>query len=343
MSDALKPVLAKIADGKSLSMDDAEAAFGIIMSGEATESQIAALLMGMRIRGETIEEISGAVRAMRAKMLTISAPADAIDIVGTGGDGHGTYNISTGACMVVAGCGVPVAKHGNRAVSSMAGASDVLTALGVNLECDMALVAKSIAEAGVGFLLAPRHHSAMRFVVPVRAALGIRTIFNILGPMCNPAQVKRQLTGAFDRALIEPMAKTLSNVGCEAAWVVHGADGMDELTTTGATHVAQLRNGRVSTFEVTPEDAGLPRATLADLKGGDAANNARAIVALLDGEQGPYRDVVLLNAAASLIVAGKAADLKAGVAIAAAAIDDGHAKQALEKMVAITNSGGGGE
>lgn len=339
MSDGLKPTLAKIAEGKTLTMDEAEHAFGIIMAGEALEPQIAALLMGMRIRGETIEEISGAVRAMRAKMLTVKAPAGAMDIVGTGGDGHGTYNISTGACLVVAGCGVSVAKHGNRAVSSMAGASDVLTALGVNLDCDMALVEKSIADAHVGFLLAPRHHSAMRFVVPVRAALGIRTLFNILGPMCNPAQVKRQLTGAFDKALITPMAKTLSNVGCEAAWVVHGADGMDELTTTGATHVAQLKNGRVSTFEVTPEDAGLARAELADLKGGDAANNALAIRALLDGEKGPYRDVVLFNAAAALIVAGKANDLKAGVAIAAKAIDDGHAKEALDKMVAITNSG----
>lgn len=339
MSDDMKPILAKIADGETLSRAESEAAFGIIMSGEALEAQIGALLMGMRLHGETVDEISGAVSAMRAKMLTISAPEGAMDIVGTGGDGHGTFNISTGACLVVAGCGVSVAKHGNRAVSSLAGASDVLTELGVNLECEMKLVERSIAEAGVGFLLAPRHHSAMRFVVPVRAAMGIRTIFNILGPMCNPAQVKRQLTGAFDRNLIEPMARTLGNVGCEAAWVVYGADGMDEMTTTGITHVAELKGGMVTTFEVTPEDAGLERATLADLKGGDAATNAEAIRALLGGAPGPYRDVVLFNAAASLVVAGKAEDLKAGVALAAAAIDDGQARAALDKMVEITNSG----
>jgi anthranilate phosphoribosyltransferase len=339
MSDDLKPFLGKIADGETLSADESQAAFGIIMSGEALESQIGALLMGMRLRGESIDEISGAVRAMRSKMLTVSAPDGAMDIVGTGGDGHGTFNISTAACLVVAGAGVPVAKHGNRAVSSKSGASDVLTALGVDLECDMALVEKSIAEAGVGFLLAPRHHSAMRFVGPVRAAMGVRTIFNILGPMCNPAEVKRQLTGAFDRALIEPMARTLGNVGCEAAWVVHGADGLDEMTTTGTTHVAQLKAGEVTTFEVMPEDAGLARASLDDLKGGDAETNAAAIRALLDGETGPFRDVTLLNAAASLIVAGKADDLKAGVALAEASIDDGKALTALDSMVSITNSG----
>ena len=340
MSDDLKPILAQVADGQSLSAADAEKAFDIIMSGDALEAQIGAFLMALRVRGETVDEITGAVKIMRAKMLTVSAPAGAIDVVGTGGDGHGTYNISTGAAFVVAGAGVPVAKHGNRAVSSKSGAADVLTALGVNLDCNMALVEKSIAEAGIGFLMAPRHHSAMKYVVPVRGAMGVRTIFNILGPLSNPAGVKRQFTGAFDRAWIEPMARTLGNLGCEAAWVANGADGLDEMTTTGVTHVAALDGGDVRTFEVTPEDAGLPRASLDDLKGGDGDANAQAIHALLDGATGPYRDIVLLNAAASLVVAGKADDLKAGAAMAGAAIDDGKARAALDNLVTIKNSGG---
>ena len=339
MSDDLKPTLALVADGKSLSAADAATAFDTIMSGEATEPQIAAFLMALRVRGETVDEITGAATTMRAKALHVTAPEGAIDIVGTGGDGHNTLNISTGAAIVVAGCGVPVAKHGNRAASSTTGAADVLTTLGVNLDCDMALVEKAIAEAGIGFLMAPRHHSAMKYVVPVRQALGIRTIFNILGPLSNPAGVKRQFTGAFDRAWIEPMAAVLGNVGCDVAWVAHGSDGLDEMTTTGPTYVAAYEDGTVRTFEVTPEDAGLPRATLDDLKGGDGETNAAAIHALVDGAAGPYRDVVLLNAAASLMVAGTADDLKAGVAEAAAAIDDGKARAALDKLVEITNSG----
>ena len=338
MSDDLKPTLAKVADGESLSVEEAEAAFGVIMSGNATEPQIGAFLMALRVRGETVEEITGAVKTMRAKALTVEAPDGAIDVVGTGGDASGTYNISTGAALVVAGCGVPVAKHGNKAVSSKSGAADVLAALGVNLDADMALVEKSIREAGIGFLMAPRHHSAMRFVGPVRAALGIRTIFNILGPLSNPAGVKRQFTGVFDRKWAEPMARVLGNLGCEAAWVVHGSDGLDELTTTGPTFVAELKAGDVSTFEVGPSDAGLSEASADDLKGGDPADNAEAIRKLLDGKDGPFRDVVLLNAAASLIVAGQAGDLKNGVAKAAAAVDDGKARAALDKLVEITNS-----
>ncbi len=340
MSEDLKPILARVADGLALSEADAQKAFDIIMSGEAENSQMGALLMALRLRGEAVEEITGAVRAMRAKALMISAPDDAMDIVGTGGDGLGTYNVSTATALVVAGCGVPVAKHGNRAVTSKSGAADVLTALGVNLDCDMALVEKSIAEAGVGFMMAPRHHSAMKHVMPVRAAMGIRTIFNNLGPLSNPAGVKRQFTGAFDRAWIEPMAEVLGILGSETAWVVHGADGMDEMTTTDVTYVAALENGAVRTFEVTPEDAGLARATLEDLKGGDSTYNATAIRGLLDGEAGPYRDIVLMNAAASLMVAGKADNLKAGVALAAASIDDGKAREALEKLIEITNSDG---
>ena len=337
MSEDLKPLLAQLAKGGSLSSADAETAFDNIMSGESDNAQIGALLMALRVRGETVDEITGAVRAMRAKATRVSAPDEAMDIVGTGGDSLGTYNISTAAALVVAGCGVTVAKHGNRAVTSKAGASDVLASLGVNLECDMSLIERAIADAGIGFLMAPRYHSAMRHVVPVRASLGIRTIFNILGPLSNPAGVKRQFTGAFDRAWIQPMAQVLANLGSEAAWVVHGADGMDEITTTDITYVAALSDGKVQTFQISPEDAGIPRASLDDLRGGDAKYNAAAIEALVDGQDGPYRDIVLFNAAASLIVAGKAQDLKRGVSIAAQSIDEGAARKALEKMIEITN------
>ena len=337
MSEDLKALLIQLAEGVSLSSADAETAFDNIMSGEADNAQIGALLMALRVRGETVDEITGAVRAMRAKATRVSAPDEAMDIVGTGGDSLGTYNISTATALVVAGCGVTVAKHGNRAVTSKAGASDVLASLGVNLECDMSLIERAITDAGIGFLMAPRYHSAMRHVVPVRASLGIRTIFNILGPLSNPAGVKKQFTGAFDRAWIQPMAQVLANLGSEAAWVVHGADGMDEITTTDITYVAALSNGKVQTFQISPEDAGIPRASLDDLRGGDAKYNAAAIEALVDGQDGPYRDIVLFNAAASLIVAGKAEDLKRGVSRAAQSIDEGAARKALEKMIEITN------
>ena len=313
MSDEMKPILNKVADGRALSADEAEAAFGIIMSGEATPAQIAGFLMALRVRGETVDEITGAVRTMRAKMDTIEAPAGAMDVVGTGGDGSGTYNISTGTAFVVAGAGV-------------------------NLDAPFPQIEQSIREAGIGFMMAPRHHSAMRFVGPVRVEMGVRTIFNILGPMSNPANVKRQFTGVFSPAWLRPMAETLANLGCEAAWVVHGADGLDEMSTTGATQVVALEAGKIRDFEVTPEDAGLPRATLDDLKGGDPMANAEAIRSLLQGEPGPYRDIVLLNAAASLMVAGKTDDLKQGVALAAKSIDEGAAQAALDKLVAITNA-----
>ena len=337
MSDDLKPLLAKVADGASLTVDEAETAFTIIMSGQATEAQIGAFLMALRVRGETVDEITGAVRTMRAKALAVKAPEGAIDVVGTGGDGSGTYNISTAAAIVVAGSGVPVAKHGNKALSSKSGAADVLTALGVNIDADLSLVERAIAEAGIGFLMAPRHHSAMKYVGPARVEMGTRTIFNLLGPLSNPAGVTRQFTGVFARDWIEPMANVLNNLGCEAAWVVHGSDGLDEMTTTGPSFVAELKAGKVSTFEVSPAAAGLGVASPEDLKGGDGAHNAKALTAVMDGEPGPYRDVTLYNAAAALIVAGKAKDLKQGVEIAAAAIDGGQAKAALDKMVAITN------
>jgi anthranilate phosphoribosyltransferase len=333
----LRALLAKLADGGTLSTDESEAAFSVLMSGDATPAQIGALLMALRVRGETVDEITGAVRVLRAKALHVRAPPGAIDIVGTGGDGAGTFNISTGAALVVAACGVPVAKHGNRALSSKCGAADVLAALGVNLEADLTLVERAIHEAGIGFLLAPRHHAAMRHVAGPRVELGLRTIFNLLGPLSNPANVTRQFTGAFARHWIEPMARVLGNLGCERAWVVHGCDGLDELTTTGPSYVAELDDGAVRVFEVEPSDAGLPVARPADLRGGDAETNAAAMRAMLGGERGPFRDAVIFNAAAALLVVGQAADLRGCAARAAEAIDAGRAKATLRRLVEITN------
>jgi len=334
----LKGLLGRVASGETLTSEQAEEAFDVIMSGDATPSQIGGFLLALRVRGETVDEITGAARAMRAKMLTVDSPAGAIDTCGTGGDAAGTYNISTACQFVVAGCGVPVAKHGNKALSSQCGAADVLAALGVNLDADMALVERALAEAGTCFLLAPRHHSAMKHVGPTRVELATRTIFNLLGPLSSPARVKRQVIGVFSPDWVEPLAQVLSGLGHEHAWVVHGAGGLDELSTTGTSLVAELKDGRVRTFEVTPEDAGLPEAKLSDLKGGDAATNAAALTALLAGEPGAYRDVVVFGSAAALIVAGKAADLREGAALAAQSIDSGRARAALDRLVAITNA-----
>ncbi|MEK9966927.1 MAG: anthranilate phosphoribosyltransferase [Rhodospirillaceae bacterium] len=337
--DDLKPLLARVADGGTLGEDEAETAFDIIMSGNATPAQIGAFLMALRLRGETVDEITGAARTMRAKVHTIEAPANAMDIVGTGGDGTGTLNISTASAIVVAGCGVPVAKHGNRALSSKTGAADVLTELGINIDADFELVRESIWENNLGFLMAPRHHSAMRNVAGPRVELGTRTIFNILGPLSNPSLVTRQMTGVFAPQWTEPMAHVLGNLGLERAWVVHGSDGTDELTTTGPSRVSELRDGTVTTYEVTPEDAGLPRGALEDIKGGDAAYNAAAVHELLDGKLSAYRNAVLMTAAGSLMIAGRADDLPAGVAISAEAIDSGAARDCLAKLVEITNRG----
>lgn len=335
---ALKPILTTVSEGHHLSADDAEQAFDIIMSGAATTAQIAGFLMALRVRGETVDEITGAVKAMRAKMLTIDAPSNAIDIVGTGGDGMGTYNVSTASAIVTAACGVPVAKHGNRALSSKSGTADALGALGVNIDCDMSLVKRAIWEARIGFLMAPRHHSAMKYVMPARIEMGVRTIFNILGPLSNPAGVTRQLSGAFSRHWIEPMAQTLGNLGSEMAWVVHGSDGLDEITTTGATHVAQLKDGKVTTFDIHPDDVGIPLASLDELKGGTPEENAESLRNLLNGERGAYRDIVLFNSAAALLIADKVETLRDGVAMAMAAIDDGKGMDTLQDLVAITNS-----
>jgi anthranilate phosphoribosyltransferase len=269
-------------------------------------------------------------------MLRVNAPRGAVDIVGTGGDGHNTYNVSTCAAFVAAGAGLHVAKHGNRSVSSLSGASDVLQALGVRLDVPPATVEKAIAEAGCGFLWAPVHHPAMKAWAPIRAELGVRTLFNLLGPLCNPASVKRQVLGVFDRKWVEPLAHVLKNLGSEHAWVVHGNDGLDELSTTGPTSVAELRDGNIAVFEVTPEDAGLPRASLADLRGGDAKTNAAALRAVLDGAPGPYRDIVLMNAGAALVVGDKVASLADGVQRAAAAIDTGRARSTLDRLIAIS-------
>ncbi|HEX9647309.1 MAG TPA: anthranilate phosphoribosyltransferase [Alphaproteobacteria bacterium] len=335
--DDLKPLLAKLAAGAPLSEDEAYAAFAIMMSGDATPSQTGAFLMGLRVRGETVDEITGAVRAMREKAVRIKAPPGTIDTCGTGGDARGTYNVSTAAALIVAACGVPVAKHGNRAMSSRSGSADVLAALGVDIDADMAVVEAAVAEVGIGFLMAPRHHGAMRHVAGTRVELGTRTIFNILGPLSNPAGAKRQLIGVFDAKWLVPMAEVLGKLGSERVWVVHGSDGMDELTTTGPSAVAELAHGTVSRFEVTPEDAGLGRAKAADLKGGDAAHNAAALGAVLDGAPGAYRDIAVLNAAAALVVADKAKDLRAGARMAAAAIDGGAARDVLGRLVEITS------
>lgn len=337
MSD-FKALIATVATGQPLSRSQAETAFDIMMSGEATPAQIGAFLMALRVRGETLDEIAGAVSVMRAKMLPVVAPEEAVDVVGTGGDGSGSYNVSTCSGFVVAGAGVPVAKHGNRALSSRSGAADVLKALGVAIELTPEAIARCIAEAGIGFMFAPAHHSAMRFVGPVRVELGTRTIFNVIGPLSNPAGVRRQMVGVYALGLIEPLAKVLGTLGSKRAWVVSGSDGLDEITVTGPTHVADLKDGEVRTFQITPEQVGLSRWEPADLKGGDASVNAEALRAVLEGAPGAYRDIVLINSAATLLVAGKAETLAEGVAIARASIDSGAARERLARLVAISNA-----
>ncbi|HEX3952850.1 MAG TPA: anthranilate phosphoribosyltransferase [Stellaceae bacterium] len=334
----LRPLLTQVAAGRSLSEGEAETAFEIIMSGQATPSQMGALLMALRVRGETVDEITGAARIMRAKAVAIDAPPGTVDTCGTGGDGSGSFNISTASALVVAGCGVPVAKHGNRAQSSRSGSADVLTALGVNIDADMAVVRRCLWEIGIGFLMAPRHHSAMRHVGPTRVELGTRTIFNLLGPMSNPAGARRQLVGVFAPEWVVPMAEVLGRLGAEHAWVVHGS-GIDEMTTAGVTTVAEFRDGTVEKFEVTPEQVGLPRVSVDALKGGDPAHNAALMRDLLGGAAGPLRDVVLLNSAAALLVADRVEHLSAGIAMAARAIDDGAARNVLDRLIAATNEG----
>lgn len=335
--DDLKTIIAKVATGASLTRDEAANAFDRMMSGEATPSQMGGILMALRVRGETVDEITGAVSAMRAKMLRVKAPADAVDIVGTGGDGSGSVNVSTCASFIVAGAGVPVAKHGNRALSSRSGAADVLAALGVKIDLTPDEVARCVNQTGIGFMFAPAHHPAMKNVGPTRVELATRTIFNLLGPLSNPAGVTRQMVGVFSRQWVQPLAQVLKNLGAEAIWVVHGSDGLDEITLTGPTFVAALEGGNIRTFEVTPEDGGLPRANGEALKGGDADANAASLSGVLEGKPGAFRDVALLNAAAALIVAGRAKDLREGVAIGTEALDSGAAAERLARLITVSN------
>lgn len=331
MTGTLKPVLARLARGEVLSAPEAEAAFGVVMDGLATPAQIGGMLMAMRVRGERVAELTGAVTAMRARMARLDAPDNAIDVCGTGGDGAASLNISTAVTFVLAACGVPVAKHGNRALSSRAGGADVLLALGVNIEPPMARLPEILRETGCVFLFAPRHHPALRHAAPVRVELGTRTIFNLTGPMANPAGVKRQLVGVYDPVWLRPVAETLRDLGTEVAWVVHGG-GLDELTLAGENQVVALKGGEVTEFTLTAADAGLSPVPMAAIKGGDAAENAAAMLAMLEGQASGYRDTILFNAAAALIVAGAAADLVEGVALAATAIDNGSARRVLERL-----------
>lgn len=334
-------LLHRLANGARLSADETEAAVGAIMAGAVTPAQTGAFLMGLRQRGETVEELTGAVRAMRARVTPVAAPEGALDTCGTGGDGASTYNISTAAAFVAAGAGVVIAKHGNRAQSSRSGSADVLEALGIRLDLTPDVIARCIAETGIGFMFAPAHHSALKTVAPIRRELGFRTLFNLTGPLANPAHAKFQLMGVFDARWLDPLAQTLSELGTTRAWVVHGQDGLDEISTTAMTDVATLDNGRTGRFTISPTALGFPLATLDALKGGDAAHNAKALRDVLEGTKGPYRDIVLLNAAAALVVAGKAGHLGAGIEAATHAIDSGAARAKLDALAALSQRLGG--
>ena len=337
MSDQMKPLIA-IAAERNLNGPEAEAAFDLLFNGEATDAQIGALLMAMRVRGETVDEIAAAARVMRSKCVPVKAPAGAMDIVGTGGDGKGTLNISTATAFVVAGAGVPVAKHGNRNLSSKSGAADALGALGINVMVGPEVVQQALKEAGIGFMMAPMHHPAIAHVMPTRQQLATRTLFNVLGPLTNPAGVKRQLTGAFAPWLIRPMAEVLAALGSDAAWLVHGGDGTDELSIAGPSHVAALKGGEIEEFEIAPEEAGLPRHPFEAILGGTPEENGVAFSALLSGEGGAYRDAVLLNSAAALLIAGKVDSLPDGAELAAQSIDSGRALTAVETLARITST-----
>ena len=336
----LKPFIAKLADRQDLSVDEAETAFGVLMSENATPSQIGGFLMGLRVKGETVAEITGAAKVMRAKATSLTAPSGAIDTCGTGGDGSGTYNISTAAAIITAACGVPVAKHGNRAASSKCGSADVLAALGVNLDAEMSLVERSLIEANICFMMAPRHHSATRHVMPARKELATHTIFNLLGPLSNPAGAKRQLIGVFDAKWCEKLAAVLGHLGSTRAWVVHGAGGLDEISTLGETQVSELKDGAVTSFNVVPEQLGFDRPGPDDLKGGDAQVNAAALKQVLANKRSAYTDIVVLNAAAALVVADAAGNLETGIQMARTALREGTAQRTLEKLVEVTNRGG---
>ena len=336
MTADLKPLIGLAAD-RPLTRAEAEEAFGVLFDGNATPSQIGGFLMALRTRGETVEEYAAAAAVMRSKCKPVAAPAGAMDIVGTGGDGKGTLNISTATAFVVAGAGVTVAKHGNRNLSSKSGAADALAIMGINVMVGPDIVNRAIVEIGIGFMMAPMHHPAIAHVMPTRAELGTRTIFNILGPLTNPAGVKRQLTGAFSADLIGPMAETLLALGSEKAWLVHGGDGTDELSISAPSKVAKLENGKVTMAEIAPEDAGLAPRPFEEIIGGTPEENGKAFAALLDGAASAYRDAVLLNSAAALVVADKVSGLKDGVALAAESIDSGAAKSKVERLAKLTS------
>ena len=332
-----KPLIAKVAAGTPLSRAESREAFNIMMSGEATPSQIAGFLMALRVRGETVDEITGAVEIMREKMLRVEAPADAIDIVGTGGDASGSYNISTCAAFIAAGAGLKVAKHGNRALSSKSGAADVLMALGVKIDIPPEKITACISQTGLGFMFAPAHHSSMKHVGPTRVELGTRTIYNLIGPLSNPVSAKRQVTGVFSKAWVKPLAEVLKNLGSEACWICYGEGGMDEIVPTGTTWIAELKNGEIREFELTPEEAGLQRSDPDGLKGADAAHNAQALRDVLAGKPSAFADAALMTAGAALIVAGKAKDIKSGVAMAREAVKSGAAQTVLKRLVEVSN------
>ncbi|MGY8684407.1 anthranilate phosphoribosyltransferase [Bradyrhizobium sp. UFLA05-153] len=334
----LKSIMGKVASGVPLGHQEMALAFDSMLSGAATPSQMGGLLLALRVRGETAEEVASAVSVMRSRMRSVSAPPDSVDIAGTGGDGSGSLNVSTCASFIVAGAGIPVAKHGNRALSSRSGSADVLASLGVKIDLEPEDVARCIRDAGIGFMFAPTHHPAMKNVSATRVELATRTIFNLVGPFCNPACVKRQVIGVFSRRWVRPLAEVSKRLGAESVWVVHGCDGLDEITLTGPTFVAALQKGEIRTFEMTPEEAGLPLCGQEGLKGGDPDSNAVALQSVLEGMRGPYRDVALLNAAAAFIVAGRATTLKEGVAVAQASLDSGAAAGRLKLLVAVSNS-----
>ena len=333
----IKRALNKIASRQDLTGEEMRSVMTTIMDGDATPSQIGAFLMGLRVKGESVGEIAAAVSILREKMIPVEAPDDAIDIVGTGGDGSETLNISTATALVVAAAGIPVAKHGNKALSSKSGAADVLTALGVKIDLDPAGIARCIREAGIGFMFAPAHHPALRHVGPSRVEMGTRTMFNLLGPQANPASARRYMLGVYDKRWVEPVAAALLANRAVSAWVVHGSSGLDEISTTGPTFVASIKGGSLTSFEITPEDAGIAYGSLDDLKGGDPVYNAARLEALLEGQRDPYRDIVLMNAAAAFIVAGRADTLKLGASMAAEEIDSGRAKATLDSLIRVSN------
>ena len=335
--EAFKPYIAKVATGAALTREEARIAFDMLLSGDVTAAQAGAFLMALRVRGEALDEIVGAVSAMRGKMLKVKAPKGAMDIVGTGGDQSGSYNVSTLASIIVAACGVPVAKHGNRAASSKSGSADVLAALNIQLGLSPEHLTQCLEEAGLCFMFAQTHHASMRNVAAARVELGTRTLFNLLGPLSNPAGVTTHLIGVPSEIWLEPLTQVLHELGSTNVWTVHGSDGLDEVTTTGPTHVAALKNGKVERFTIHPDDAGLPVAKFEDLKGGDPEHNARHLKAVLDGEKTPYRDIGVLNAAVALVVANKASTIKEAAEVAQEAVDSGKAKTVLKRLSLVSN------